>query len=226
VFVWTGGALFVASLALTAWCYLIVFARALPFAGWTPLLVDIVLFSLFAVHHSVFARDGVKRAVATVIPAPLLRSFYVWTASLLLMLVCLLWQPVGGDLYAERGVRAAAHVLVQLIGLWLIVQSVRAIDPLELAGIRQSAAESGPQEQALQVGGVYRIVRHPLYCGWIIAVLGHPHMTGDRLAFAAITIFYLVVAVPWEERSLTESFGEAYREYARQVRWRVMPFIY
>jgi protein-S-isoprenylcysteine O-methyltransferase Ste14 len=35
-----------------------------------------------------------------------------------------------------------------------------------------------------------------------------------------------VIAIPWEERSLAKTFGEAYRQYTRQVRWRVMPFIY
>jgi methanethiol S-methyltransferase len=228
VFVWTGGALFVASLALTAWWYLLEFGRRVPFGGWAPLLIDTALFLLFAAHHSVFAREETKRSVATMIPLRLLRSFYVWIASLLLILVCLLWQRVGGELYDVRGVAAVALGLVQLIGVWLIAQSVRTIDPLDLAGIRTPHAEGPPatNEQTLQVGGPYRFVRHPLYCGWILAVFGHPHMTGDRLAFAAITSIYLVIAIPWEERSLTESFGEAYRQYARQVRWRVMPFIY
>ena len=228
VFVWTGGALFVASLALTAWWYLDVLGRTLPFTGWGPLLIDTALFSLFAAHHSVFARDGVKRVVAVLIPGHLIRSFYVWTASVLLMLVCLLWVPIGSEFYDARGVRAVAHVLVQVMGLGMIVQSVRAIDPLDLAGIREPGphAERRAKGPALQVGSVYRLVRHPLYLGWILAVFAHPHMTGDRLAFAAITSCYLVAAIPWEERSLTDSFGEAYREYTRQVRWRVMPFIY
>jgi protein-S-isoprenylcysteine O-methyltransferase Ste14 len=196
--------------------------------GWQPLLVDTVLFVAFAAHHSVFARDGVKRSVALVIPEPVLRSFYVWTASVLLILVCLLWQRVGGELYATPGTAAVAPVAVQLIGIWMIALSVRAIDPLDLAGIREPLppAERETREQKLKVDGPYRLVRHPLYFGWILAVFGHPHMTGDRLAFAAITTCYLVIAIPWEERALTKSFGEAYREYTRQVRWRVVPFIY
>jgi methanethiol S-methyltransferase len=223
MFVWAGGALFVTSLALTAWWYLFVLGRAVPWSGARPLLTDTALFLLFATHHSVFARDGVKRSVATMIPVHLLRSFYVWIASLLLVLLCLSWQPVGGDLYDVRGVPAIALVSVQLIGVWMIARSVRAIDPLDLAGIHQTPAAP---EQALQVGGPYRLVRHPLYCGWILAVFGHPHMTGDRLAFAVITSLYLVIAIPWEERSLVKSFGEDYRQYSRRVRWRVLPFIY
>jgi methanethiol S-methyltransferase len=51
-------------------------------------------------------------------------------------------------------------------------------------------------------------------------------MTGDRLAFAAITTLYLVIAIRWEERSLVRSFGEDYLRYTRQVPWRIVPFIY
>ena len=55
---------------------------------------------------------------------------------------------------------------------------------------------------------------------------GAPHMTGDRLAFAAITTAYLIVAIPWEERSLRQSFGDAYAATSADVRWRMIPFIY
>jgi protein-S-isoprenylcysteine O-methyltransferase Ste14 len=51
-------------------------------------------------------------------------------------------------------------------------------------------------------------------------------MTGDRLAFAALTTFYLIVAIPWEERSLRLTFGETYERYKRDVKWRMIPFIY
>jgi protein-S-isoprenylcysteine O-methyltransferase Ste14 len=69
-------------------------------------------------------------------------------------------------------------------------------------------------------------MRHPLYFGWMLAVFGTPHMTGDRLAFAVMTTVYLIAAVPLEERSLRRSFGEDYARYARAVRWRMIPFIY
>jgi protein-S-isoprenylcysteine O-methyltransferase Ste14 len=109
---------------------------------------------------------------------------------------------------------------VQLTGLWFIAVSVRAIDALELAGIRESS------NTGLQVGGPYRLVRHPLYLGWVLAVFGAPHMTGDRLTFAIVSSMYLVVAVPWEERSLERAFGESYRHYKQRVRWRMLPFVY
>jgi len=57
-------------------------------------------------------------------------------------------------------------------------------------------------------------------------VFGAARMTGDRLAFAAITTLYLIVAIPLEERSLRRAFGDGYVRYTRQVRWRMLPFIY
>ena len=223
-FVWLGGALFVGALACCAWWYLFVLSRPIEpvdRSRWGALAVDIVLVGVFALHHSVLARERVKARVAHVIPAPLIRSVYVWTASLLLIMVCALWARIGGELYRATGWRAAGHAAVQLYGLWLIAQSVRGIDALELAGIR-AESQRGP----LQVRGPYALVRHPLYLGWMLAVFGAAHLTGDRLAFAAITTLYLVIAIPWEERSLVRSFGDDYVRYTRQVRWRIVPFIY
>jgi methanethiol S-methyltransferase len=221
---WIGGALFVTSLTVCLWWYLFELGQTRPWLGWTPIATDAILVTVFALHHSVFAREPVKRLVLRAIPEELLRSVYVWIASLLLVGVCLAWQFVGGDLYHAFGARAIVHAAVQLAGVVVIVQSVRAIDPLELAGIRPSARVPGGG--GLQVTGMYGIVRHPLYFGWVLAAFGAAHMTGDRLTFATLTTLYLALAVPWEERSLVQSFGESYRRYQQQVRWRMIPFIY
>jgi protein-S-isoprenylcysteine O-methyltransferase Ste14 len=217
--------LFVSSLALTGWAYALWFARSAPWAGWAPLVVNLILLSVFAAHHSLFARSWMKTRLTRAFPDRLLRAVYVWVASLLLILVCLLWRPIGGDVY-EAPYRwiAVIHAVVQLSGVWLIARSVRAIDALELAGIRSARPVSGGD--SLQISGPYRLVRHPLYLGWILIVFGTAHLTGDRLAFAAITTLYLLVAIPWEERSLEEAFGAAYERYKARVRWRVVPYVY
>src|SRR5262249_7525289 len=131
------------------------------------------------------------------------------------------WQPVGGELFDASGWPAAAHAAVQLVGVWLIAASVTRIDALELAGIHQPTTG-----QTLQTGGPYRWVRHPVYSGWILAAVGAARMTRRRLAFAAISSLYLLIAIPWEERSLARAFPEDYEAYARRVRWRVVPFVY
>jgi methanethiol S-methyltransferase len=223
LFVWLGGAIFVGSLSVCVWWFLVVLGRPARPAGAAPWIWDVLLFSTFAAHHTVFAREGVKRWLASAVPAELIRSVYVWTASLLLILVCLMWRPIGGELFDVRGWGAILLAVVQLAGVALIARAVATIDPLELAGIRIHAS-SGPE--AFQVGGPYRLVRHPLYLGWLMATLGAAHMTGDRFLFALVTAAYLFAAVPFEERSLVRSFGDDYARYQRQVRWRIVPFIY
>ncbi len=238
LFAWLGGALFVASLTYCAYSYLFVWGQP-----WNPafdlhvidtfdvgrhqfnpvasLALNTLLVGLFAAHHSVLARETVKARLARAVPERLLRPVYTWTASTLFILVCALWRPVGGEIYHFTGWRAVAHACVQLGGVLIIALSVRAIDPLELAGIRT------PQtREALQITGPYRWVRHPLYLGWMLAVFGAAHMTGDRFAFAVTTSLYLVIAVPWEERSLRDSFGQDYLAYMRRVRWRIVPYVF
>ena len=220
-FVWIGGALFVMSLSWCVWLYGVALSRSAPFAGWASLVVDAGLVAMFALHHSRFARVGMIAWMGRVVSPPLMRSTYVWIASLLLTLVCVGWQTIGGEVYRFTGLLAIALFACQAAGLWLTARGVARIDPLELAGIH-SAANS----QGLQVTGPYRWVRHPLYLGWALMVFSAPHMTGDRLAFAIITTGYLVAAIPWEEQSLRQSFGDSYDRYASDVRWRMIPFIY
>jgi protein-S-isoprenylcysteine O-methyltransferase Ste14 len=220
-FVWTGGAMFALSLLACAATYLITWSVDTPTVEWPALVVDVLLFTVFALHHSVFARESVKGYVRRVVPERLLRSIYVWTASLLLLIVLMLWQSVGGDVYHLAGWRGIPLVTVQLTGIWLIACAVAKIDALELAGIRP-----GRVEMPVQITGPYRLVRHPVYLGWLLAAFATPHLTGDRLAFAAISGGYLLLAVPWEERSLLRAFGEQYARYQRAVRWRVLPYVY
>jgi methanethiol S-methyltransferase len=219
-FVWLGGAIFLFALAFTVYSYAFPWGRTLPFHA-AAMGLDAALFSVFALHHSIFARDGVKDRLARIVPDALLRSVYVWVASALLIVVCAAWQPIGVNLYRHTGALAVVHAALQLSGFVIIVQTVRLIDPLELAGIRlHSSANS------LQIVGPFRWVRHPIYAGWFLLTFGAANMTGDRLFFAVISAFYLLIAMPFEERALVKSFGGQYEEYRRAVRYRVVPYVY
>jgi protein-S-isoprenylcysteine O-methyltransferase Ste14 len=221
-FVWAGGALFVGSLTYCAYAYAFRWAQpAEPAWNVEHVLWNTLLFTAFAAHHSLFARSHVKAWIGRLVPDHLNRSVYVWTASALLIAVIALWRPSGGTLYRLSGPAMWTATGLQLIGVWLIAQAVSAIAPLELAGIRPPRTKD-----ALTITGPYRMVRHPLYLGWMLIVFGAAHMTADRLIFAAITATYLVVAIRWEERTLEQAFGSDYQRYCRVVRWRVIPFIY
>jgi protein-S-isoprenylcysteine O-methyltransferase Ste14 len=222
--VWAGGVVFVASLIVCVYFYLIVWATPAPGSDSDALAINLAIFAVFALHHSVLARESVKRAVARLVPETLVRSLYVWTASGLLLLVLVLWRRVPGDVYQLTGWQAAGPALVQLAGLWLVGRAVALIDPLELAGIKPEPIRA--PADTLQMTGPYRLVRHPIYLGWMLMVFGAAHMTADRLAFAVMTTAYVALAIPWEERSLLRAFGPAYERYQRVVRWRLVPFVY
>src|SRR5262249_18282526 len=156
---WLGGAIFVASLALTAWWFFVELGRPVSYRGAAPLVVDALLVTLFASHHSLFARERVKRALI-IIPSSLLRSSYVWVPSLVRPRLRPLWHPMGGPLSVAPGPPAVANALLQAASVWVIARAVSGLDPLELAGIRQASGTSGRPEP-LQISGPYRVVRHP-----------------------------------------------------------------
>lgn len=236
-FAWGGAALFTASLIWFVYSYVVRFdtlhaAIAVPTAphAWIgPAGLDVLLFSTFALHHSVFARTGAKALVSRTVPPFLERSAYTWIASALFLLVCTLWQPVPGTLYRLDGASRAAAYALQLLGLLLTVHASRRLDALDLAGVRPvERARSGepPTHVPLETGGIYGIVRHPLYFAWALFVFAAPAMTGTRAVFAVVSTAYLAVAIPWEERALVATFGDDYRAYQRRVRWRMVPGLY
>jgi protein-S-isoprenylcysteine O-methyltransferase Ste14 len=112
---------------------------------------------------------------------------------------------------------------VQLFGLALTLAGARVVGVWELAGVRQPDV-TRPVE--FKAAGPFAIVRHPIYLGWVLMVFAAPTMTRSRLLFAVVSTAYLVAAIPLEERSLVEAFGERYRTYQRRMRWRLIPYVW
>ena len=225
---WLGGALFVVALAFFAWSYAVRYGRSAPSAGAgdvpAVLAVNGFLFTIFALHHSVMARSGAKAWLIRILPPALERSMYVWIASAMFILTCAAWREIPVVLYDVPWPAKGACLALQGLGVWLTLRSAGVIDPLELAGIRQVLGRVRPP--SFKVFGPYHLVRHPIYSGWVLMTFGAPLMTGTRLSFAVISTAYLVMAIPFEERSLIEVFVDEYRAYQARVRWRMVPGVY
>jgi protein-S-isoprenylcysteine O-methyltransferase Ste14 len=157
------------------------------------------------------------------------RSVYTWLASLLLLVVCVLWRFVPGAGYRIPAPWSWLGYGAQLCGIVLAIKGSKVLDVLDLAGLRPLSIPLSPgttQHVPLMTTGVYGLVRHPIYLGWALFLFGMPQMTPTRLVFAIISTLYLAIAIPWEERGLINEFGARYEEYRRQVRWRMVPRIY
>lgn len=226
---WSGATAFVAALLLFLYVYLVRFGNAAGDGPMVrPIVLNVLLFSAFALHHSLLARPWAKAAVHQLVPVPLERAIYTWAASLLFIVVCWFWQPVPGELYSLGGLAAVAGYTVQALGIALTLRSSARLDVLDLAGVRPALDPGRRQDRPprLVTGGAYDLVRHPVYLGWVLLVFGTPAMTATRLVFAAVSTAYLVAAVPLEERGLVRAFGAEYRRYQARVRWRIVPGIY
>jgi protein-S-isoprenylcysteine O-methyltransferase Ste14 len=225
-FAWTGALLFLLSLVSFVVVYgwrLGVPAPGPAAAAWRDALDNVILFTIFALHHSVMARTGAKAWITRVVPAGLERSVYVWIASLLFLGVCWLWQPLPGMVWQAGAPGSYLLMLVQLSGVVLTLQSARIVGVWDLAGVKPPAR---PESVEFKTDGPYGVVRHPIYSAWVLMVFATPVMTTSRLLFAVVSTAYLVAAIPLEERSIVEAFGDKYRTYQRQMRWRLIPGVW
>jgi protein-S-isoprenylcysteine O-methyltransferase Ste14 len=238
LFAWTGAGLFVLSLAYFIYSYWLVFDTPAegPLRGGV-VVWNVLLFSVFALHHSVFARERV-RGLVTQVFGRVERSFYVWIASLLFIAVCRLWLPLPGTVWEVSGAARIALLVLHVGGITFSVYSAAAIDVWELAGIRQldprlptpnSRPLPTPGFQGVfdfKTTGPYGLVRHPIYLGWFLIVFSVGTMTLTRFVFAVVSCAYLLVAIPFEERSLRKSSNGAYDRYMQQVPRKLIPGLY
>ncbi len=188
---------------------------------WQAILTNTAFLLLFAVQHSIMARPAFKRWWTQFVPAPIERSTFVLFASVILMFMMGFWQPMGGVVWSIENETARAILLVcYLIGWAIVFLATFLINHFDLFGLRQVWLhfQGKPYTHLpFRTPFLYKIVRHPLYLGFLIAFWSTPVMTVTHLLFALATTGYILTAIQLEERDLVGHFGQLYRDYRSRV---------
>jgi protein-S-isoprenylcysteine O-methyltransferase Ste14 len=185
------------------------------------LSIDLGLLALFAVQHSGMARPAFKRWWTKIVPEAAERSTYVLMSSLLLVGLFVLWEPIGGVVWSvPEGAGQMAVIGLYLFGWALLLYATFLIDHFDLFGLKQvwrallNKPYVAPQ---FHTPSLYKVVRHPLYIGWLVIFWAAPIMTIAHLVFAVMTTAYILIAIRLEERDLVAAFGDDYVSYRRKT---------
>jgi methanethiol S-methyltransferase len=189
-------------------------------------IVDTMLIGLFAIQHSVMARQGFKRWWLQIVPSSIERSTYVLLASFALLILYWQWQPIPTLIWTVHN-PIAGGVLdgIFWLGWTVLVASTFLISHFELFGLSQvfSRLFGKPLADAkFRAPLLYRHVRHPIYLGVLLAVWATPTMTAGHLLFSVVITGYILIGIQLEERDLVHQFGDQYRRY-RQYAAMLVP---
>ncbi|WP_314953129.1 methanethiol S-methyltransferase [Bradyrhizobium cosmicum] len=184
-------------------------------------IINLLLMTLFAVQHSVMARQQFKAWWTQYVPKPVERSTYVLLASLSLLLLFWQWRPLPAVVWNVANPDLAVTIVTLcLVGWVLVFTSTFIINHFELFGLHQVTNHLIGKETApprFKTPLLYKFVRHPIYLGFIIAFWAAPVMTAGHLLFAAVTTAYIFVGIALEEHDLIDLFGDEYRQYKQRV---------
>ncbi|HWN71984.1 MAG TPA: hypothetical protein VNM90_30300 [Haliangium sp.] len=180
-------------------------------------LIDVGLILLFALQHTVMARPWFKSWSKRVLPETIERSTFVLLAGVTLLVLFWQWRPLPGIVWHVDSAGWIYTIYgLQALGWGLVLLSTFLINHFELFGLQQVYLHwrrRQPMPPTFRLPWLYRLVRHPLMLGFLVAFWSVPHMTQGHLIFTLAMTAYIFVGIYFEERDLVRTFGKQYSEY-------------
>ena len=191
------------------------------YAFMPALLMNMFLIALFAIQHTIMARWQFKKHWIKIIPRPIERSTFVLVTSVLLAVIFWQWRTMPGVVWEVENAIGRSVLQGLFWAGWLIVlTSMYLINHFELFGLQQVYYNLRGQKHTppkFRTPLLYKLVRHPMMTGMIIAFWATPRMTVSHLVFAAGMTAYIFMGTYLEEKDLVHHLGDDYRKYQEEV---------
>ena len=185
-------------------------------------LKNITLVGLFGLQHTIMARQGFKKSWTKIIPAHLERSIYVLVSGLLCFLIIWQWAKIDGALWSLAAGSTGFYVMrgIYFFGILFLLSSSFLINHFELFGLQQgyfNMVGKKASPPTFKEIFYYKIVRHPIYLGFILILWATPHMSFSHLTLALFMTIYILIGSSYEEKDLGNEYGETYTNYKERV---------
>lgn len=195
---------------------------------YSSIFINVILLSVFALQHSIMARPKFKVWFNSIFSQAMERSTYILLSSLALILIYWQWQPITTIVWkTENTILSNIITGIFFLGWLIVLLSTFMINHFELFGLSQIFDNLKNKQTAnpkFQTNYLYKIVRHPIMLGFIIAFWATPTMTVGHLLFSLVTTIYIFIAVKYlEEKDLRKFIGEKYETYQKEVPM-IIPF--
>ncbi len=195
--------------------------HGLPAPLGQAVLINVLLVGAFGVQHSVMARPAFKALWTRLVPPSIERSTYVVLSSAVLVLLYWQWRTMPAVIWDLRPTAGRLAVWASFwLGWAVALASTFMVSHFDLFGLRQVylAWRGKPYTHiGFHARFLYRLVRHPLMLGFLIAFWSAPTMTAGHLLFSIAMTGYILIAVRIEERDLVAVLGDEYRDYRNDV---------
>ena len=183
----------------------------------TAILWNVGVVLIWGIQHTLMARPTFKRVWTKVVPVPIERSTYLICVAIATVMLVLCWAPMPTVIWDLSGTVLAMLLLgVYFFGWCITLFSTFLLNHFHLFGLQQAfiyIRRLQSKQETFQTPLLYKLVRHPMMSGVLIALWAVPVLTVSRLLFNILMTTYIFIGLYFEERTLTDELGDDYKRY-------------